>query len=145
VTDKTTGLMWEKKTPVGSGGLHDAGNLYTWRSSGTLPDGTLYTDFLANLNLDSTQSSPPKTCFANHCDWRIPNIVELQSILASPCSASSACIDAIFGPTQASFNWSSTSLLGDPDKAWILFMSNGFLTVRDKFTVNYARAVRGGR
>ena len=30
VTDHQTGLMWEKKTPAGSGSVHDVNNKYTW-------------------------------------------------------------------------------------------------------------------
>ena len=30
VTDHRTGLMWEQKTPAGSGSVHDVNNKYTW-------------------------------------------------------------------------------------------------------------------
>jgi hypothetical protein len=58
VTDHQTGLMWEKKTPTGSGSVHDVNNKYTWCASGdtgcpspsNLADGTVFTVFLATLN-----------------------------------------------------------------------------------------------
>src|SRR5437762_12871378 len=76
VTDNQTGLMWEKKTgTVGTPNpdLHDVNNFYTWSGVGPYyqnPDGTLFTPFLATLNLDAS-SSGRSICRANHCDWRI--------------------------------------------------------------------------
>src|SRR5206468_3617426 len=97
VTDNQTGLMWERKTGTvdtsNPSDVHDVNNLYSWSSGLVQPDGTLFTTFLATLNggdyynptdmLD--ESALPGTCFANHCDWRIPTIVELQAILLAPC------------------------------------------------------------
>ena len=62
-TDDNTLLMWEVKD-TGSG-IHGVSNAYTWNNS--------FTAFLAVLN-----TSP---CFAGHCDWRMPNVKELQSIV----------------------------------------------------------------
>ena len=151
VTDNQTGLMWEKKTgTVGTANpsdVHDVNNTYTWSAASpfTDPSGTLFTTFLATLNLDASGGGS-STCFANHCDWRIPNIVELQGILLAtyPCGTS-PCIDSAFGPTQASFYWSSSSLAGNPFYAWFVYFGNGHVSVDGKAYGHYARAVRGGR
>jgi hypothetical protein len=150
VTDNTTGLMWEKKTAVG-GNVHDFFNQYTWSASGTAADGTLFTTFLATLNSD-VSSDGTSTCFANHCDWRIPNIVELQSIVLPTCFTPFVCFDPIFGPTpppDIAF-WSSTSRAGGPGPlaAWSIFPASlgGLNGLAGKSANGFlARAVRDGR
>src|SRR5206468_5608379 len=68
-TDNNTLFMWEEKTgTVGvpnPSDIHDVNSTYTWSDA--------FAVFLAALN-----TSP---CFADHCDWRIPNVKELQSIV----------------------------------------------------------------
>lgn len=50
VYDTTTNLLWEMKSPAGTGGVHDVNNGYTW-SVGTYsripPDGTVFKSFLS--------------------------------------------------------------------------------------------------
>jgi hypothetical protein len=150
VTDNKTGLMWEKKTALFGGGVHDPINLYSWSTnsnSDTAPDGTLFTTFLGTLNSD-VSSDGTSTCFANHCDWRIPNIVELQGIrLPNPCGLS--CFDPIFGPTPPTsppvFYWSSSSSASDPLGAWVVEFTIGPPLAASKPSGWFARAVRGGR
>lgn len=148
VTDCTTGLMWEQKTGTlngtNTGSVHDVNNTYTW-SSDSAPDGTLYTSFLPALNAD-VSSDGIHTCFANHCDWRIPNIGELRGILPAPypsCS-SAPCIDPIFGPTQSFYYWSATTFASFPQYAWFVDFSNGQVQGERKYNAFYVRAVRGG-
>jgi hypothetical protein len=93
VTDNLTALQWEKKTNLDStpnaADRHDADNTYSWSAVGMAADGTAYTDFLANLNGGG--------CFAGQCDWRLPTVAELLTILSEPypCGGS-PCVDAIF-------------------------------------------------
>ncbi|TFH50011.1 MAG: DUF1566 domain-containing protein [Lysobacterales bacterium] len=138
VTDNDTGLMWEKK--VDTGGVHDVTNAYTWSQTGSARDGTLYTDFLETLNRDVTLDSD-QVCFANHCDWRIPNVVELQSILPEGCPTTVSCVDeTTFGPTDGLY-WSSSSAT-DP-LAWDVSFSTGMPGPANKQANNFhARAVR---
>jgi len=144
ITDKQTGLMWEKK--VDSGGIHNVGNVYSWTAVGfpvfgTAPDGTLYTVFLPTLNNDTT-SDPSQVGLAGHTDWRIPNIVELQTIL--DCTQGIPCIDPVFGPTAASLYWSSTSHTSTII-AWQVNFLNGVIHDTSSKSGSYrVRAVRGG-
>src|SRR5437870_7883095 len=53
VTDNQTGLQWEQKV-TGSSCLHCVDDTYIWSGSGTAPDGTAFTSFLATLNGGAT-------------------------------------------------------------------------------------------
>ncbi len=153
IIDNQTGLMWEKKDD--SGGIHDKNNTYTWSAIefGTLPDGTAFTVFLGTLNNCVDDGTRPPTGvtggFAGYCDWRIPTIVELQTILLepSPCGTD-PCIDPIFGPTASDFYWSATSF-PFPDNAWFVYFVDGGLGATNKNDSVFlpdapVRAVRGG-
>ena len=151
VTDHLTGLQWERKT--GSVGMpahcldveacpdmHHVNNVYTWTVNVTVPTGTAFTNFLGRLN-----GAYDGTCFAGHCDWRLPTLEDLQTILVEPhpCGTS-PCIDAIFGPTAAFYYWSSTTYSLSPDIAWEVHFGGGLVYAYYKDRDYYVRAVRGG-
>jgi Protein of unknown function (DUF1566) len=137
LTDRLTGLQWEQKTNDAS--VHDAGNVYTWSTGYTAADGTAYTSFLATLNSTG--------CFANHCDWRLPVLSELLTILKDPypCTTS-PCIDqAVFGPTPAIGNWAATTYVGNQWEAWgVSFQTGNVFNLSKTAAFYYVRAVRGG-
>jgi hypothetical protein len=173
VNDLNTGLQWEKKTgtvgtnidcsTVTCSDPHDVRNTYPL-CSGTypycantngVPDGAAYTDFLGKLNngasTDGGASTPITGCFAGHCDWRLPTIVELQGLFDATqgfCNGGhSACIDPAFGPTTTSFHWSATTTAGSPTSAYdqCFFVDCGVSgDFHDKRVPSYVRAVRGG-
>jgi hypothetical protein len=156
LTDNQTGLMWEMKsgtldpnngcTGSNSANVNDVNNCYTWSTTGSsTPDGTLSTMFLASLNPQKSSSST-SICFANHCDWRIPTVVELQTIALPQSSCSTTtCIDPAFGPTFGNGTWTSNWL--DLNNAWYVNfnVATGTSSTSFKFEPLPARAVRSGR
>jgi len=146
VFDLDTLLEWQKSTDDGDPVL-DKDETFTWSATGTKPDGEVYVDFLGGLNAceAATGGGPITGGFEGHCDWRLPTIVELQTILLEPFPCgTSPCIDPIFGPTAASFYWSSTSDANDPDFAWSVSFVDGGVGTGGKGGF-HTRAVRGGR
>jgi hypothetical protein len=150
VYDTSTNLLWEKKTPSGTGGVHDVDNRYSWTvsQSGSAPNGDAFTEFLGALN--DARSYNGKTvsgCFANHCDWRLPQIDELSGIFdssAAGCRSGDPCIDSTFGPTQSLNYWSATTTLGSGGYAWFVDFSTGSISNDFKTSEAYGRAVRSG-
>jgi len=151
LTDNQTGLMWQVITSACQGQNTcntntTINNTYTWSSGDNNPDGTLYTSFLSSALDVNISNDGTTTCFANHCDWRIPNIGELQTIIetsAPGCNTpAGACIDPAFGPAAGTY-WSSTSVSGSPGNAWVVNFNNGSVASISDTASYYALAVRG--
>ena len=148
VTDNSTKLVWEKKSDDGS--IHDWDNLYTWGVTGAPlypPDGTAFTVFQATLN-----TAP---CFAGQCDWRVPSLEELQTIVDSGAfypatyaefntGCAPGCTVTTCSCTQSDGYWSATTTAGGPNFAWGVYFNVGGGNFGPKTVNDYVRAVRGG-
>jgi len=154
VTDYDTGLQWEQKTdnditcilafPNCSTRTFTWGNLSGCPFTGC-PNGTAFIDLLGHFNNCVNTDGVPVGGFAGHCDWRLPTVAELQTILLAPYPCgTSPCIDPIFGPTVASYYWSATTYADFPDDAWGVNFGNGYVFYDNKSNFGYVRAVRTG-
>ncbi len=171
VTDRQTGLQWEQKTGVINGAPNfaeprDVNNQYTWSATAG-PDGTVFTSFLAGLNNGATgvgnctgNGTTQAGGFAGRCDWRLPTIAELRTIVDTTVpgcgSGTAACIDPIFGPTAFGTDginglpglyWSATIAAANDGVVLTVDFEDGSLdSDTPRFsTATAARAVRGGR
>lgn len=138
ITDDNTKLEWEKKVnwdlQEDPTNIHDADNAYTW--------GDVFDVFIKDLNTDP--------CFAGHCDWRLPNVKELQSIV--DYGRFRPAIDPIFvvspqplrGRISGGNWWTSTSDNEIRLFAWTVSFQFGGVQEFFKTQKALVRAVRGG-
>jgi hypothetical protein len=147
ISDRSTGLTWEKLDDNDAGGIHDIDNGYTWYQA---------YDKVAALNAAK---------LGGHDDWRLPNIEELWTvtdygrrlpavdpIFHTGCvpgcvTTACSCTKSIDGPFAGSEYWSSTSRPNDPNynhAAWVVRGKDGASITVKKSDQAKVRAVRGG-
>jgi hypothetical protein len=124
ITDNATGLMWVKD-PIDIGApFYVAGSL-------VLMDWTT-----AIINCEALD-------YANHTDWRLPNLAELISIV-NYGNASPAIDQAFFPNTVSDYYWSGTTSAGWTAVAWVIHFVGGYALSDDKSGSYYVRPVRAG-
>ena len=116
--DKLTGLMWPK-----NGNL--AGGKKTWQQA---------LDYSNGLDL------------CGHTDWRLPNVVELRSLINDEETNMGAWLDTQgFNNVQSSIYWSSTTFTHYTTDAWVVYMTSGFVLMYDKADSYDVWPVRAGQ
>lgn len=83
--------------------------------------------------------------FAGFDDWRLPNFIELRSLVESGCH-SPAINTSAFPSLPGDFFWTSTSNATSPNHAWMVaFSDGGTASTVPKSQQLWVRLVRGGR
>jgi uncharacterized protein DUF1566/lectin-like protein/putative Ig domain-containing protein/List-Bact-rpt repeat protein len=117
VTDNMTGLIWLKNA-----------NCY---GAKVWTDAITSANSLATGNCGLTDGSTAG-------DWRLPNIIELKSLLKLPTGESTVLQSELPFTGIGSFYWSSTSYAANPTKAWL---TNSYVSA--KSSSNLVWPVRG--
>ena len=126
VTQVATGLVWQQKDSDSQAFGGYSGGL-TWEEAFA---------YISVMNA---------TGFAGYDDWRLPNYVELVSLL--DFGYFWPIIDPLFEDyTRKDYYWSSTTRWGEIPaiQAWSVYWAPGWRLPRDKDSPSYVRAVRSG-
>ena len=142
VTDDNTGLMWQKCT-VGQTNFTDCSGgtaaTYTWYLASGTPD-DIYnplgaTNICGSLNLGGHTG-----------DWRLPTDQELQTIVDYAIPSPGPMIRTAYFPNTIAYDyWSSTSIADNPNSAWYMGFSGGYVHYYHKDSPYHVRCVRGGQ
>lgn len=135
ITDTTTSLTWEKESDDGS--IHDGDAWLDWNGAFAK---------IAALNA---------TAFAGHTDWRLPNVIELQSLAdyGAPIpnvppvfhtGCVRGCTVLTCSCTRLAPYWTSTTTRDVPDFARQVDFRWGLVGAQRKSNAIPVRAVRGG-
>ncbi len=123
VTDTCTGLMWQRDMADVNGD-----------DQRTDQDSLHWCDALAYCE---------NLSFADHSDWRLPNVRELQSI--ADYGRFNPTIDPVFGAVSGDI-WSSSTFVNNPIFAWHVYFFDGDVNLYGtlKTAGLFVRAVRSG-
>jgi len=128
ITDNRTGLMWIKNPALVTG----------FYIVGGFPK-QFYWDGLDLPN--SASAACASLNYVGHTDWRLPTLVELQTIVDN--SRTNPSIDPTYFPsTQSLQYWSSTADDSNPGNYYYVDFSNGTSGSYGAYTPSFVRPVR---
>ena len=124
VTDHLTGLIWLKNA--------NCGGAMNWN------DALTYCNNLASGSCGLTDGSAAG-------DWRLPNIVELESLVNAEASNPDAWLNTQGFTNVQSAYWSATTLADATVGAWYVSIGYGHVNYDAKSLIFYGWPVRGGQ
>lgn len=150
VKDNVTGLIWEVKTLVDTGGLHDLDNTYSWFDTNPVTNGGADgvanggACFDSNCDTQSFVAAVNTAGLCGHNNWRMPTVTELQSIVNY--NTSSPAIDTAFFPNTAdTFFLSASPVNNDMSRAWGVTFDSGDVSDANRIFDQRVRLVSGGQ
>lgn len=94
-----------------------------------------------SMTWEQALSFADTSTFAGFTDWRLPNIKELFSL--TDVNIANTCMNnTLFNNVTASTLWSSTTLINQTGKAWIMDNKFGITTYKDKLLKSKVILVR---
>ena len=124
VTDNLTGLVWLQYA--------DCYSRKGWESA---------LDLVADLG----QGRCGLTDRSRAGDWRLPSLLEMQSLIDFSQEAPALPGGHPFIQEQSADYWTSTTRAGSPDRAWDMFVLTGDSQLRSKSDPAHVWPVRGGQ
>ncbi len=125
ITDHLTGLIWLKNANC-------AGEM-NWN------DALYYCNNLSNGSCGLTDGSVAG-------DWRLPNVIELESLVNAEKAISAVWLNSQgFTYVQSQYYWSATTSTSVTSNAWIVRMSYGSENYTNKFYIYYVWPLRTGQ
>lgn len=124
VTDTETGLIWKqcREGQSGAGCATGSATTMDWSAALTAANGS---------------------SFAGFDDWRLPNIIELQSLVETGCY--DPAINVTFFPAALGAYWSSSSSAINAAFAELITFDKGYSDAGRKSNYGSVRLVRGGQ
>jgi len=128
-TDNLTSLMWTRDANAPGPSACSPGTYKKWQSA---------LDYIACLNSNS---------YLGHNDWRLPNRNELRSLIDYSNYIPALPTGHPFTNVRSSYYWSSSTVAGNTNYAWIVDMGNGYVNdAGHKGNLNlYVWPVRAGQ
>lgn len=138
VTDLNSGLQWEMKSET------DVDYSYVWDGPGF---GVLeYVHYLNWTHWDLT--GPPPHCKGGRCDWRMPTMQELRTLIEPNCvTAPCTTIPGATATGEGAYYWSSSGHIHFPGFVWGANLDSGSIHLIPLYSgtseAYHIRAVRG--
>ncbi len=140
VRDNVTGLTWEVKTDVA--GIHFKGNTYRW--GGETAQGNGFGAYYADWNSLVNGSNAEQLC--GFSDWRVPTVVELQSLVSYNRLAPDPVIDTDYFPNTINTHfWSALPSAAASTNASNVDFGMGFVGALPRNLTVFVRLVRSGK